>query len=229
MRGGPVLTDARGAGEGRGGPYWMSHRAAGLQRLASLLTGGSFTQPLRLLIQNALVTVTNWLALQILTCGLSADPYRQDGAEKDIERPCHGAEGPAPADVEGPAALTPSQSVFSLSSREFRLTVAEPFLPEPSASQVLSVAFHTAGGCGVVARVKMPSPSAKLKAARRLPKRLRTSGEAPEGDIARMRDEASARYERGESSSTTLHSCLHQPGMDRYTSRPVVRQSMELA
>ena len=91
LRGGPVLTDARGAGEGRVGSYWMSHRAAGLQRLASLLTGGSFTQPLRLLIQNALVTVTNWLALQILTYGLSADPYRQDGAEKDMERPSLGA------------------------------------------------------------------------------------------------------------------------------------------
>ena len=183
LRGGPVLIDARGAGEGRDGSYWMSHRAAGLQRLASLLTGGSFAQPLRLIIQNALVTMTNWLALQILAYGLSADPYRQD---------------------------TALQIVFSLSSREYRLTLAEPFLPEPSASQVLLVAVHTAGGCGVVARVDMPSPSAKLKAARRLPKRLRTSGEAPEGDIARMRDEASARYERGESSSKTLHSCLQR-------------------
>ena len=57
----------------------------------------------------------------------------------------------------------------------------------------------------------MPSPSARLKAARRLPKRLRTSGEAPDGDIARMREEASARYERGESSSSTLHSCHQRP------------------
>ena len=82
-------------------------------------------------------------------------------------------------------------------------------LPEPSASQKLSVVLHTAKGERTVAGAKMPSPLAKLKAARRLPKRLRTSGEAPDGDIARMREEASARYERGESSSSTLHSC-HQ-------------------
>ena len=71
--------------------------------------------------------------------------------------------------------------------------------------------FHTARDNKVVARAEMPSPSAKLKAARRLPKRLRISGEAPDGDIARiMRDEAAERYERGESSSSTLHSCLQK-------------------
>ena len=128
LRGSPVLTDTRDAVESRDWSYWVSHRAARLQRLASLFTGGSFSQPLSLLIQNAPVTVTNWLALKNLTFGCSADPYCQDGAEKDVERPSQGSGGPAPADVEGPAALTDSRSVFSLHSREYRLTVAEQLL-----------------------------------------------------------------------------------------------------
>ena len=68
---------------------------------------------------------------------------------------------------------------------------------------------------GSVAITTMPSPAAKLKSARRLPKRLRISGEEPQGDIARMREEAAARYERGESSCSTLHSCLQRPRTDR--------------
>ena len=80
-----------------------------------------------------------------------------------------------------------------------------------SFSQQLLVVLHTAWRIRSVATTAMPSPAAKLKAARRLPKRLRISGEAPQGDIARMREEATARYERGESSSRTLHSCLQKP------------------
>ena len=79
-----------------------------------------------------------------------------------------------------------------------------------SFSQQLLVVLHTAWRIRSVATTAMPSPAAKLKAARRLPKRLRVSGEAPQGDIARMREEATARYERGESSSRTLHSCLQK-------------------
>ena len=79
-------------------------------------------------------------------------------------------------------------------------------------SQQLLVVLHTAQCIRSVAAVTMPSPAAKLKAARRLPKRLRLSGEEPQGDIARMRAEATARYERGESSSSTLHSAALHAG-----------------
>ena len=88
-------------------------------------------------------------------------------------------------------------------------------------SQQLLVVLHTAQCIRSVAAVTMPSPAAKLKAARRLPKRLRISGEAPQGDIARMREEATARYERGESSGSTLHSCLQRPrAQEASPSRP---------
>ena len=124
------------------------------------------------------------------------------------ERSAHGARGFAPVDEEGPAAPTDLDMTLRSHARAVRLNLTEPILPEPSASQTLLVVLHTARGNKVVARAEMPSPSAKLKAARRLPKRLRTSGETPDGDIARMRDEAAARHERGESLSRTLHSCL---------------------
>ena len=87
-------------------------------------------------------------------------------------------------------------------------------------SQQLLVVLHTAQCIRSVAAVTMPSPAAKLKAARRLPKRLRLSGEEPQGDIARMREEATARYERGESSSSTLHSCLQRPRTARTDGNP---------
>ena len=48
-------------------------------------------------------------------------------------------------------------------------------------SQQLLVVLHTAQCIRSVAAVTMPSPAAKLKAARRLPKRLRLSGEEPGG------------------------------------------------
>ena len=138
----------------------------------------------------------------------------KDGIEQVEASPAHGPRRPAPADAEGPAAQTDSRRTSSLRARADRLTHAEHFLPEPSTSQALLVVFHTARDYKVVAGAEMPSPSAKLKAARRLPKRLRTSGEAPDGDIARMRDEAAERYERGESSSSTLHSCLQKTHKD---------------
>ena len=54
----------------------------------------------------------------------------------------------------------------------------------------------------------MPSPSAKLKAARRLPKHLRVSGRPPSGAIAQARAEAEARFLRGESCRAGQHSSL---------------------
>ena len=87
-------------------------------------------------------------------------------------------------------------------------------------SQQLLVVLHTAQYTRSVAATTMPSPAAKLKAARRLPKRLRLSGEEPQGDIARMREEATGRYVRGESSSSTLHSCLQRPRADRTDGNP---------
>ena len=77
------------------------------------------------------------------------------------------------------------------------------------ASPQLFVALHTAHVVVVFASAKMPSPSAKLKASRRLPKRLRVSGEQPTGDLARSRAEAAERYARGESNTEGQHSC-HQ-------------------
>ena len=85
-------------------------------------------------------------------------------------------------------------------------------------SQQLLVVLHTAQCIRSVAAVTMPSPAAKLKAARRL--RLRLSAEGPQGDIARMGAEATARYERGESSSSTLHSCLQRPRAARTDGNP---------
>ena len=75
-------------------------------------------------------------------------------------------------------------------------------------SQKLSVAFHTADPVVDSAHTIMPSPSAKLKASRRLPKHLRVSGAPPSGALAEARAEAEARYARGESNQHGQHSCL---------------------
>ena len=77
------------------------------------------------------------------------------------------------------------------------------------ASSKLSVVFHTARIVVGSVSARMPSPSAKLKASRRLPKRLRITGEQPTGDLARSRAEAAERHARGESNTTGQHSC-HQ-------------------
>ena len=69
------------------------------------------------------------------------------------------------------------------------------------------VALHTALDRVEPAPAAMPSPSAKLKASRRLPKRLRLSGEQPTGDLARSRAEAADRHARGESNTRGQHSC----------------------
>ena len=75
-------------------------------------------------------------------------------------------------------------------------------------SQKLYVVFHTADQEASLAYAAMPSPSAKLKAARRLPKHLRLSGAPPSGALAEARAEAAARYARGESNQHGQHSCL---------------------
>ena len=62
------------------------------------------------------------------------------------------------------------------------------------ASPQLLVALHTALAVVDSVSANMPSPSAKLKASRRLPKRLRLSGEQPTGEMARSRAEASDRH-----------------------------------
>ena len=95
-----------------------------------------------------------------------------------------------------------------------------PQLPVPSpvclgssanacTSPKLLVALHTAPVMVATAFEIMPSPSAKLKASRRLPKRLRLSGEQPTGDMAVSRTEAADRHARGESNTKCQHSC-HQ-------------------
>ena len=214
-----VLSDTKSAVESRDMSHHQSHGAARLLYLVPLMRGWSLSLPLSLLFQKTSATVHDWLASHGLTCECSATLCGQDGIEQVAASPTHGPRGPAPADAEGPAAQTDSHRTLSLHARADRLTLTEHFLPEPSTSQTLLVVFHTARGNKVVARAEMPSPSAKLKAARRLPKRLRTSGEAPDGDLARMRDEAAERYERGESSSSTLHSCLqktHKGWTDRH-------------
>ena len=76
----------------------------------------------------------------------------------------------------------------------------------------LSVVLRTADS-GVDSEVDsahttMPSPSAKLKASRRLPKHLRMSGIPPSGALAQARAEAEARHARGESNQHGQHSCL---------------------
>ena len=65
------------------------------------------------------------------------------------------------------------------------------------ASPQLLVALHTALAVVDSVSANMPSPSAKLKASRRLPKRLRLSGEQPTGEMARSRAEASDRRASG--------------------------------
>ena len=75
-------------------------------------------------------------------------------------------------------------------------------------SQRLFVVFHTAYPRGDSAKEAMPSPSAKLKSSRRLPKHLRESGAPPSGAIAQAREEAEARYNRGESSRRGQHSSV---------------------
>ena len=75
-------------------------------------------------------------------------------------------------------------------------------------SQKLSVAFHTADPAAGTPRTAMPSPSAKLKSSRRLPKYLRTSGAAPSGALAEARAEAEARYARGASNQHGQHSSV---------------------
>ena len=190
--------------------HHQSYGAARLLHLVPLMRGWSLSLPLSLLFQKTSATAHDWLASHGLTCQCSATVCGQDGIEQVEASPAHGPRRPAPADAEGPAATIVSRRTSSLHARANRLTLTEPFLPKPSTSQALLVVFHTARDNKVVARAEMPSPSAKLKAARRLPKRLRISGEAPDGDIARMRDEAAERYERGESSSSTLHSCLQK-------------------
>ena len=66
---------------------------------------------------------------------------------------------------------------------------------------------HSGSG-GKLGLCRLPSPSAKLKAARRLPKHLRLSGAPPSGVLAEARAEAAARYARGESNQRGQHSCL---------------------
>ena len=68
--------------------------------------------------------------------------------------------------------------------------------------------FHTAYPRGDSTKEAMPSPSAKLKSSRRLPKHLRVSGAPPSGVIAQAREEAEARYNRGESSRRGQHSSV---------------------
>ena len=75
-------------------------------------------------------------------------------------------------------------------------------------SQKLYVVVHTADQEASWAHAAMPSPSAKLKAARRLPKHLRLSGAPPSGALAEARAEVAARYARGESNQHGQHSCL---------------------
>ena len=75
-------------------------------------------------------------------------------------------------------------------------------------SQKLFVDFHTAYPRGDSAKEAMPSPSAKLKSSRRLPKHLRVSGTPPSGAIAQAREEAEARYNRGESNRRGQHSSV---------------------
>ena len=79
--------------------------------------------------------------------------------------------------------------------------------------QQLLVVLHTAQCTRSVAETTMPSPAANLKAARRLPKRLRISGEEPQGDIARMRAEATAGESRRAAPSTPLFRGRAQPGL----------------
>ena len=177
----------------------QSHGAARLLYPVPLMRG----LPLSLLFRKTSATAHDWLASRGLTCECSATVCGQDGIEQVEACPAHGPRRPAPADAEGPAAQTDSRRTSSLRARADRLTLTVHFLPEPSTSQALLVVFHIARDYKVVAGAEMPSPSAKLKAARRLPKRLRTSGEAP-----------AERYERGESSSSTLHSCLQKTHKD---------------
>ena len=75
-------------------------------------------------------------------------------------------------------------------------------------SQKLSVVFHTADSEIDLIHTTMPSPSAKLKASRRLPKHLRESGAPPSGALAKARADAEMRYARGESNRQGQHSCL---------------------
>ena len=77
-------------------------------------------------------------------------------------------------------------------------------------SSQLLVALHTALARVEPSYAAMPSPSAKLKVCRRLPKRLRLSGEQPTGDLARARAEAADRYARGESNTKGQHSCCQE-------------------
>ena len=92
-----------------------------------------------------------------------------------------------------------------------RHPVINPRLPahaDDTASQRLLVVLHTAHPRVGALRTAMPSPSAKLKAARRLPKHLRVSGRPPSGAIAQARAEAEARFLRGESCRAGQHSSL---------------------
>ena len=79
-----------------------------------------------------------------------------------------------------------------------------------TASQRLLVVLHTARPRVGALRTAMPSPSAKLKAARRLPKHLKVSGRPPSGAIAQARAEAEARFLRGESCRAGQHSSLYK-------------------
>ena len=91
-----------------------------------------------------------------------------------------------------------------------------PAHADDTASQRLLVGFHTAHKRVGAQRTAMPSPSAKLKAARRLPKHLRVSGRPPSGAIAQARAEAEARFLRGESCRAGQHSSLQgrQPAVE---------------
>ena len=89
--------------------------------------------------------------------------------------------------------------------------------------------LHTAHPRVGALRTAMPSPSAKLKAARRLPKPLRVSGRPPSGAIAQARAEAEARFVRGESCRAGQHSSLQarHPAAETsgHSTRPEKEQS----
>ena len=99
----------------------------------------------------------------------------------------------------------------SRSCKELPNDTCIPWLPAhtgDTTSQKLSVVFHTADHAAGTPRTAMPSPSAKLKSSRRLPKYLRTSGAAPSGALAEARSEAEARYARGASNQHGQHSSV---------------------
>ena len=150
------------------------------------------TSPLRAMHMPFLSQVR--LAAKLHTC-------YQDGEDQAGQLPAC-----LPA-VPGQSLLLP---LWACTECFIRLDAARlPIPAEGLASPQLFVALHTAHTVVVLASATMPSPSAKLKASRRLPKRLRVSGEQPTGGLARSRAEAAERYARGESNKEGQHSC-HQ-------------------